>query len=82
MVPYQHTKHILLLAASKTSIMLTMMRFFAFTAKMTTVYTLLAVASAQSWSIFQVTVKNTFLCGDISKGIYMLPPDGLPHSRE
>jgi len=47
---------------------------FAPVAHMTTVRTLIAVASASSWSISQMDVKNAFLNGDLTKEVYMQPP--------
>ncbi|KAM7510811.1 hypothetical protein LguiB_009686 [Lonicera macranthoides] len=47
---------------------------------MTTVRTLISVASVRQWSIHQMDVKNAFLHGDLSEVIYMQPPLGLPYS--
>jgi hypothetical protein len=56
---------------------------FAPVAHMTTIYTLLVVASVREWSISQFDVKNTFLNGELHEDVYMCPsprysiPEGM-----
>jgi hypothetical protein len=49
---------------------------FAPVAHMTTIHTLLVVASVQEWSISQLDVKNVFLNGELYEDIYMHSPSG------
>ena len=45
--------------------------------KLTTVYILLALASASDWFIHQLDIDNAFLHGDLREEIYMKSPLGL-----
>ena len=50
---------------------------FAPVSKMTTVRTILAIATSQSWRLHQMDVKNAFLHGDPQEEIYMKLPSGM-----
>ncbi|KAI3441648.1 AAA domain-containing protein [Psidium guajava] len=53
---------------------------FAPVTKMTSVHTLLAIASIRNWPLFQLDVKNAFLHVDLQEDIFMQSPPGLPHT--
>jgi hypothetical protein len=61
---------VLLLVIFKVVIMMA----FAPVAHMTTIHTLLVVASVWKWSISQLDVKNDFLNGELREDVYMRPP--------
>lgn len=50
---------------------------FAPVAKMTIVRMVISIVASQSWSIYQMDVKNAFLYGDLKEEIYMVLPPGL-----
>ncbi|CAN6459492.1 unnamed protein product [Victoria cruziana] len=50
---------------------------FAPVARMTSVRTLISVASISKWPIFQMDVKNAFLNGNLKEEVFMDAPPGL-----
>jgi hypothetical protein len=47
---------------------------FTLVAHITTIHTLVAVASVREWSISQLDVKNAFLNGELREDVYIHPP--------
>ncbi|GKV49967.1 hypothetical protein SLEP1_g56689 [Rubroshorea leprosula] len=52
---------------------------FALVTRPTLVCSLIAIAIAKRWKLFQMDVKNAFLNGDLAKEVYMKPPPRLEH---
>ena len=46
---------------------------FAPIARISSICTLLAIATASKWDLFQMDVKNAFFNGDLSEEVYMQP---------
>ncbi|KAL0315065.1 UNVERIFIED_CONTAM: Retrovirus-related Pol polyprotein from transposon RE1 [Sesamum calycinum] len=47
---------------------------FALVARLTSIQSLLAIATARKWKLFQMDVKNAFLNGNLSEDVYIQPP--------
>jgi hypothetical protein len=49
---------------------------YSLVAKMTTVRTIIVMATSKGWSLHQMDVKNVFLHGDLQEEVYMEQPPG------
>jgi len=54
---------------------------YSLVAKLTTVRTVIALASINHWHIHKLDVNNAFLHGDLQEDIYMLVPQGITPSK-
>ena len=52
---------------------------FASIVRMTTVRSLITVATLRHCSVHSMDVKNAILNGELHEEVYMQPPPGLPH---
>ena len=52
---------------------------FSLVGKMTTIHSLIIVASVCQWHISQLDVKSAFLNGDLQERFYIAPPPGVSH---
>ena len=50
---------------------------FSPVAKIAYVHLLLSMTAMQSWSLYQLDIKNAFLHGDLTKEVYMEKPPGF-----
>ena len=52
---------------------------FAPVARLTSVRSLIVIATVKQWMMFQMDIKNAFINGDLSEEVYMQSPPGYDH---
>ena len=50
-------------------------------ANMTTIRTIIALATAKGWHLHQVDVKNAFLQGELEEEVFIIQPPSLESSK-
>ena len=52
---------------------------FTRVSRLTSIRSLISIATVEKLKMFEMNVKNTFLSGDLSKEVYMQPPSSYDH---
>ena len=80
MVLLNGTRIVSLPVDSHRSMVLIIRRLLPPVTKMTSIHTLLTLASSRQLPLYQIDVKNVFLNGDLSEIFYMQSPPGITAS--